>query len=467
MFLATMSMLITLEYLYSTSSTFPSFIVKRYIAEGCNEALPETLPDLNSREKPPESNPNVQFIENLRKLQNQHSIVEVQHIAFLKVHKAASSTVQNIFFRFGYQRNLSFVLTSDPNYFSRKSTGHYALMTPKYRNGYDILCNHGIFNYTTYSSILPKDTIYIAIVRDPLELFISAVNYYTQSKMYLSYLRTVPGNKLQNLIRNTTAYETGFYSYTRNVMARDLGFPATSSPNRLNSYLTALDRTMKLVLLVEHFEESLILMKRYLHWSLEDILFIPNNVWKGVWSVKNLTASDVDLFAKRNSLDYTIYNYFYARFWQQFSGEDPDIHQEVLYFKTVLTKVSTFCTADRAKTKGKRNEFSFEDVGLLIIPMSKWNEEFVVKEKDCKLMLMKELEFIDILRKVQGSEIKPPKKHNVKRTQQSGYQQSVLTNDKVNEEKFRGNSVDSKKYFRGGRLPTLRLYSKEKNNSGK
>ena len=39
------------------------------------------------------------------------------NIVFLKVHKAASSTVQNILMRYGAERNLKFVLPKRGNYF--------------------------------------------------------------------------------------------------------------------------------------------------------------------------------------------------------------------------------------------------------------------------------------------------------------------------------------------------------------
>ena len=297
MFLVTMSMILTLEYLYSTSSTFPSFIVRKYVSNECETdptSEPEGAPD------------SVKKMVDAEKALYAHSDHEVRHIGFLKVHKAASSTIQNIFFRFGHQRNLSFVFTTDANYFSRKKEEHYPILPPRYRTGYDILCNHGIFNDETYASILPADTVYIAIVRDPLELFLSSVNYYTQTEMYIPYLRAVPGNKVQNLIRNTSDYDPELFSYSRNVMARDLGFPATEISGLLDRHLKLLERKLKLVMLVEYFEESLVLLKRYLNWDLKDILYIPNNVFGKGYTVLNLTASYIELFNERNKLDVVI-----------------------------------------------------------------------------------------------------------------------------------------------------------------
>lgn len=325
---------------------------------------------------------------------------ESRHIGFVKVHKAASSTVQNILFRFGLKRNLTFVFTTNNNYFSTVSYRHFPLIPPRYRDGYDIHCIHGIFNHSMYSGILPKDTVYTAIVRDPLNVFISAVNYYTQTTLHLPYLKKITGNKLQKLIRNPEVYDANFFSYTKNVMARDMGFPATYSNTEVEKYLNNLDKIFKVVLIVEHFDESLILLRRHLHWNLQDILYMVNNVRiKNEWSVANLTADDVELFQSRNRLDVKVYNFFYKRFWQQFTAESPGILSEVLHFKTVLNKVLAFCKNQPLRPETKQTASSLK------IPGSNWNQEFEVHSGACEQMEMAELEFIQLLRHEQGSDL--------------------------------------------------------------
>ena len=315
---------------------------------------------------------------------------EVRHIGFLKVHKAASSTMQNIFFRFGLKRNLTFVFTEHPNYFSREYGKPIPLVKPTKRSGFDILCNHGVFNYDLYSSLLPNDTVYIGIVRDPLAVFISAVNFYTQKSQMISYLGKVPGNKLQNLIRKPEIYDKGLFSYSKNVMARDFGFAANRKSVR--EKLMELDGQFRLVILVEYFEESLILMKRFLNWRLQDILFISNNVYGKGRSIADLTPKDIELFKKRNALDYAVYNFFYGRFWKLFEMEGDDIHSEVLNYKNALQLVYTFCKQPEVKES-------------LTISRTEWNQEIVVSKDDCKFMTMDELTFIRHLRALQGSEL--------------------------------------------------------------
>lgn len=325
----------------------------------------------------------------------QHAKAEVRHIGFVKVHKAASSTVQNIFFRFGKKRGLTFVFTVHPNYFSRTARFSLPLVKPSKRSSYDIICNHGVFNKSVYGAILPKDTVYLAIVRQPLDLFISSVNYYTQKRYLLDYLARVPGNKLQNLIQKPEIYDKALFSYTRNVLARDLGFPATNDTSVINKKLEELGKTLKLVLLVEYFDESLILMKRYLHWGLEDILHLSNNVYrKDGMSLNDITPADVEKFKERNALDYRVYDFFYHKFWKQFAMETEDIYEEILHFKRVLTKVRVFCNGE-----------PLTQIDFLILAKSNWNDEIRVTANDCKYMKIEELDFIRELRVIQGSEL--------------------------------------------------------------
>ena len=329
-----------------------------------------------------------------------HAETEVRHIGFVKVHKAASSTMQNIFFRFGKKRSLTFVFTTHPNYFSRTAASSLPLVRPSKRSSYDIICNHGVFNESIYSAILPKDTVYLAIVREPLDLFISSVNFYTQRSYLLDYLARVPDNKLHNLIQRPEIYDRGIFSYTRNVLARDLGFLPINNTQTIIARLKELGETMKLVLLVEYFDESLILMKRYLNWKLNDILYIPSNVYKSEGRTLNdLTPEDVDKFKVRNSLDYFVYDFFYDKFWKQFTAENDDIVDEVLHFKRVLTKLKTFC-----------NEENESREPLLVIAETKWNENTLVTSQDCTYMRKPELEFITELRALQGSELRPPRR---------------------------------------------------------
>ena len=316
---------------------------------------------------------------------NSTSSQEVRHNAFLKVHKTGSTTIQNIFFRFGYKRNLTIILPTKDN----KLAPDIPLLDPLKGKDYDILAIHARFNHTVFSSLLPKDSVYIGIVRDPLEVMISSA-YYHRDLWHVLYLQEVPkDNFILNLIRFPEKYDQEEYSLTKNSMADVFGFPFglhLSDKRKIQKYLEYLGTIFRLVLITEHFNESLVLMKRYLRWKLSDILFIPLNEYKH-FSVNDLNISETDrnTFKERNFLDCELYNFFYERFVKQISLEE-DILDEVAYFTSVQRRVQLYCLISDAQGQGLR------------ISRSRWNDPFLVTKSECDLMKMPELDFIEKLR---------------------------------------------------------------------
>ena len=315
---------------------------------------------------------------------------EVRHVAFLKVHKTGSSTLQNLFFRFGYKRNLSIVLPTTGN----KLLPDIPLLDPLKGKSYDILAIHSRFNESVFRSIVPNDSTYIGIVRDPFDVMISAA-YYHRYVWHVPYLQKAPTEKfIESLIRFPELYDTQEYSLTKNSMSDVFGFPKglnLSDRSVIRDYLEYLGTIFRLVLITEHMNESLVLMKRYLNWKLQDILYIPINEYKHP-SLKelNITAIDQSKFKERNYLDYELYNFFFRRFLNQLSLE-TDILEEVEYFTSIQRKVQLFCLLDNTQFAGQG----------LRVNRSRWSEPFLVTKSDCDLMKMPELDLIEKLRQEQ------------------------------------------------------------------
>ena len=310
------------------------------------------------------------------------------------MHKAASSTVQNILYRFGSQRNLSFVLPYNTHYISQHSSSTYRpiLRSLDSKTGkYDILCNHVMFNQTKFQNLMYGDAIYIAIVREPLDLFISAAYYYKYvwPAEYLKMLNET--TFIQDLIREPEKNENLKQTRTFNYMAEDFGFVSSSvgevlelNDDVITSFVSKLNNIFDLVLVVEYFDESLVMMKRLLNWTLKDILYIKLNEFKSkkvqTISKSNITTEDKAMFRRRNRIDYGIYDTFREIFLQKMS-EEIDLENEVKQFKTILNDVHIFCI----EKMSRKNNISF--------PASEWNKAFSVNEQDCKLMVTKELPF--------------------------------------------------------------------------
>ena len=319
---------------------------------------------------------------------------EQRHIAFLKVHKAASTTVQNILYRFGLERNLSFVLPIKGNYISHHSD-HYLPILPLYDKSsdrYDILCNHAMFNYTKFRQLTYDDAFYLAIVRDPLDLFISAAWYYRSSTGgYLSKINVE--TYIHDLISNPGEYEPKkvMASRTFNHMAKDFGFKTNSlqyvrnlNESTVSAFISNIMDSFDFVMVAEYFDESLIMLKRYLNWSTKDITYIKKNVYRGRQNLTHTSAGDVTnedkvIFKKRNHLDYAVYEAFLTEFSKRRS-EQKDLDDEVEEFKKILEKVKRFCLSTRP-------------VSVFVFTKTKWHDAFRLDRQDCRLMLKPEMIF--------------------------------------------------------------------------
>ena len=320
--------------------------------------------------------------------------MEKRHIAFLKVHKAASSTVQNILYRFGSKRNLSFVLPYNTHYISQNAQSYNPVLPPNNKTEkYDILCNHAMFNYTKFRQFMYDDAFYLAIVREPLDLFISSAWYY-RYVWSADYLKKINEETfIHDLITDPEDYETKTIrnSRTFNYMAHDFGFEMDSiedvkavNDSTVAMFITDLMSIFDFVMVVEYFDESLVMLKRYLNWSIKDILYIKQNAFvHGRKHVKpimtDVSDEDKDIFKKRNRLDYAVYEAFRNLFLKQRS-EQKGLDEEVREFKTTLEEVKTFCNNTHSNTSSLFSE-------------TNWSSGFMLDRHDCRAMMTDELAF--------------------------------------------------------------------------
>ena len=325
--------------------------------------------------------------------------LEIRHIGFLKVHKAGGSTIQNILFRFGLSRDLSTVIPQTKYKLSDYGKRPNPLLE-KHRKHFDILAIHSVYDEFVFASLLPDDTVNIAIVRDPLELMISGAYYYRDVED-MPYLKKVPREKfIRNLIEYPELYDERVLSWTRNSMAMDFGFPNNlhvMDTAKVAEYLAYLNEKFSLVMVMERFEESLILLKRLLQWKLKDVLYMPINAHShNAKDSQNLTSSLIGKFELRNFLDVEIYKNFSGIFSERVAKARDGFQDEVQHFKNVLTKVWDFCCS-REKVIGAE----------YYVKGSAWSEPFIVNSNECEYMFVQELEFIDLIRKkvLTGSKI--------------------------------------------------------------
>lgn len=252
------------------------------------------------------------------------STSEVEHcvpkvnLMFLKTHKAASSTILNILLRYGEKNGLKFALPNGRNDFSYP-TSFMRMHVKDYRPGecFNIICNHMRFNVPEVEALLPDNAFFFTILRDPALVFESSFHYY--KRVVPLTWRIHSEDKLKDFLNDPQLYfdSTGINSfYLKNLHFFDFGFDNTLEPEDtgVDSAIRAIAERFQLVLIAEHFEESLILLKDALCWQMDDLLFFNMNTRRPT-SVSHLTPELKAKAREWNGVDWKLYRYFNATLW--------------------------------------------------------------------------------------------------------------------------------------------------------
>ncbi|XP_045209673.2 galactose-3-O-sulfotransferase 2-like isoform X2 [Mercenaria mercenaria] len=316
------------------------------------------------------------------------------HVAFLKVHKTASSTAQNVFLKFGDENNLTFVLAHTKgesgwlNVISyNNSLTETNIVPPPTGKHFDLLCCHVIYDRKSFETVLPPDTEYIGIVREPISRFQSAVKYFSPH-----FILKLPGKSpLSIYAKNPLAFEpeNPRNSQTNNRMAVEFGFPTELFPGKklngsqteIDNYISKLDKEFKFIIISEKFDDSMVIMKRLLNWHTRNVLYLDKNVGSKITNTRKiLPPEDKDKIRKFLYLDTAIYKLAMKRFNQYVEDAGKDFKDEVADFKSMREKVKTFCQVSKAVS--------------MLIQATQWYDEFTVTKNDCKMFTKHEKDLI-------------------------------------------------------------------------
>ncbi|XP_066536520.1 galactose-3-O-sulfotransferase 3 [Hoplias malabaricus] len=245
-------------------------------------------------------------------------------VVFLKTHKTASSTVQNMLFRFAEHYNLTVALpvtACDHQFcYPRLFSSHFVhphTMPP------DIITNHLRFSHSEVRRLMPNDTVYITILREPGAMFESLFSYYNQ---YCQSFKRVPNGSLEAFLDQPWSYyrpEEKDSMYARNTLTFDLGGDkdraAADAAMYAKRFAAEVERTFSLVMIAEHFDESLVLLRRLLSWDLEDVLYVKLNM-RTPSSKSSLSEELTAKIRAWNAIDAVLYDHFNASLWRQLNA---------------------------------------------------------------------------------------------------------------------------------------------------
>ncbi|XP_063296994.1 galactose-3-O-sulfotransferase 2-like [Pelobates fuscus] len=248
----------------------------------------------------------------------------------------------NILFRFGEAHNLTFALPfgsqfSYPYYFTSKYVEDFSMTGKK---EFHIMCHHMRFQLTEVEKVMPSDTFYFTILRNPVSQMESYFSYYNSQSTFLG------AKSLEDFFSNTSKYYIGTKSSNaKNSMAFDLGFDnnGRESTKHFKLMCQAVDIMFDLVLLSDYFDESLVLLKNALCWTFEDILSIPLNR-RSKHTKQALSKETQEKIKNWNQLDWNLYVYFNRSFWNKVDNFGRKrMENEVEELRTKRTEIAQLC----------------------------------------------------------------------------------------------------------------------------
>ncbi|NXF97405.1 G3ST2 sulfotransferase, partial [Eubucco bourcierii] len=332
------------------------------------------------------------------------------NVMFLKTHKTASSTILNVMFRFAEKYNLTVALPAGQLLhlgYPKTFLTHFVEEFEAIGQNYNIMCNHLRFNPSEVQKVMPANTFYFSILRNPIPLLESSYVYYKD---------TVPAFRFSKDVNEYLASPMKYYRwvdnkknmYARNIMWYDFGYDnnAGDSKRYVQAVLDEIEQNFHLILIAEYFDESMILLKRALCWDLDDVVYFKLNS-RSQDTVQTLTPESEEQIKAWCSLDWQLYLHFNHTFWRTVEKTIglKDLEKEVNQLRMRQKELMQTCLSDQEaveKDDIKDKAFlPFQSGAANILGYNLKQDLDNRTLRTCQKMVMPELQYTSYLHTVQ------------------------------------------------------------------
>lgn len=343
----------------------------------------------------------------------------VTNFYYVKIHKTGSTTLQNILYRFGFKRDLLFALFNCENAMPFPNPAYKKYLIPSQYRAFNIVVDHSVFEPKAFNEyMLPKRKV-IAQIREPFANLISSFSFHRLQKAFRIY----KDDPISIFLKQPQHYDQNARwvgssrgcqplkrpSYTKNPMIFHLGYvdQKISDPEYIKSFLQDLEKKVDHILILEKYEESLVVMKRLFNWETKDILSMP------IWSRKFHGSKDLhkrrsaeddyklqQLHKAWSPADYALYEFYKTKLDYTLQEQKEEFWDEVRELKALAKETRGFCQTMCVKADSvKLFNANYQTANQFLshhnfsVGKTKFHKAFNVTYKDCVSMVLATLEY--------------------------------------------------------------------------
>ena len=214
----------------------------------------------------------------------------------------------------------------------------------------NILCHHARWNKNPMKELMALDSVFITILRNPVTQFESTFSYMGFAHLFgietgrdsIEAFITDPNGIMAKFANSSPAENVFPYlNLLKNGQFFDLGLDSIyfHDEEKVNMAIDEIARNFNLVLLMEYFDESLVLLANEACWDVRDVVYFKLNQRKSADKEDKFSNELVEKIRLWNRADVLLYDYFNKTFWNQIkklgSAFKADV-ERLRYYNEVL-----------------------------------------------------------------------------------------------------------------------------------
>ncbi|XP_030838132.1 galactosylceramide sulfotransferase [Strongylocentrotus purpuratus] len=336
------------------------------------------------------------------------------NVVFWKTHKCGSSTMQNMMFRHAIKNDLRLLLPPRTHLFDLIRRFNATRDVPRdfIERGkhFNMFAHHARFSAPDIATLMPRDSLYVTILRSPLTLYESIYSYLGLGKDFGNQTHLV---KINTFLRNPNAFYNAsdlnvHRRYARNPLLYDLGLEPEDMDSKTKIADTILEVQLRFhfVLISEYFDESLILLKDLMCWDFSDIIYLKLNAREQIHKTSPYTANKIE---KWNYGDMQLYQYFNDSFWKRVEAYGRTrIEQDVRTLRDLNARLMDRCVEEATNADDiEDQESQWHPEGINIVAYRL--KASAVNDRTCRDIIKSEKPFTEEIRAKQGDYYFAPK----------------------------------------------------------